>query len=141
MKQILKILIFICLIFFLFIIYIKKDDIPISLFQIQSGSMAPEITVGEVVMIIKQNKYKKDDVITYKVSNMYFITHRIKEVSDNGYVTKGDFNNVPDAGIVKDEQIKGKVILHSKLLGKLFEYRYYLIIVLSLLLILIFFIK
>ena len=108
----------------------------ISLFQIKSGSMMPEIEIGEIAILLKQNEYEKDDIITYQVNDLYFITHRIKEVKENGYITKGDFNNDEDEELIVNNQIRGKVIFHSKILGKIYKYKSYIIIILLLFLIL-----
>ena len=136
MKKAVKILLIICFILFLIIICYEKmkspleTKFPIVLFKIQSGSMMPEIQTGEIVVLCKSNEYKENDIITYQVNNSYFVTHRIIKISDEGYITKGDFNNTEDETIIKKEQIQGKVIFHSQLLGKLYEYRYYLIAIL-----------
>ena len=99
----------------------------IKMYQIQSGSMIPELQIGEIIILLKQENYKIEDIITYKVEESYFITHRIVQTTDEGYITKGDANNAEDEKIVKQEQIQGKVIFHSKQLGKLYQYRYGLI--------------
>lgn len=101
---------------------------PITLFQIQSGSMMPNIKIGEIVFVCKIKKYKENDIITYKTKDNYFITHRITNVTKDGFITKGDFNNTEDEEIIKLEQIQGKVIFHTILLGKLFQYRFYIIV-------------
>ena len=99
----------------------------IKLYQIQSGSMLPELQIGEIIILLEQENYKIKDIITYKVENSYFITHRIVQITEEGYITKGDANNTEDETVVKQEQIQGKVIFHSKLLGKIYYYRYYLL--------------
>lgn len=132
MKKIIKIIFIISIIFFLYNCYLKKEKIslvnnlPLSIFQIQSGSMIPNIEIGEIIVLLKCKNYQEKDIITYKL-NSYFITHRIIEVTENGYITKGDFNNTKDEKIVKQEQIQGKVIFHSKILGKIVKYRFYII--------------
>ena len=103
------------------------------MYKIESGSMLPEIQVGEIVVLWKSNKYKEQDIITYKMDNSYFLTHRIVKITQDGYIAKGDFNNTEDEEIVKKEQIQGKVIFHSRLLGKIYEFRYFLIIILIIL--------
>lgn len=99
----------------------------IKLYQIQSGSMLPELQIGEIIILLEQENYKIKDIITYKVENSYFITHRIVQITEEGYITKGDANNTEDETVVKQEQIQGKVIFHSKLLGRIYYYRYYLL--------------
>lgn len=135
MKKYIKIFIFLALLLFLFLLYFNKQYIPISLFQIKSGSMIPEIGVGDIIVIMKQEEYKEDDIITYQVNDSYFITHRIVKKEEDGYVTKGDNNNTADREKVKVEQINGKVIFNSKILGKVFNYRFYIVFVLILFLI------
>lgn len=136
MKKAVKIFFVISLILFLLIICYKKEKSPLEtkfplfLFQIQSGSMMPEIKIGEVIVLWKSKKYEEKDIITYKENGSYFVTHRIIKVTQDGYITKGDFNNTEDETIVKQEQIQGKVIFHSQLLGKIYEFRYYLIAIL-----------
>lgn len=107
---------------------------PFFLFQIQSGSMMPEIQVGEIILTVKQKQYQENDIITYQTEDGYFITHRILKETSIGYITKGDFNNTEDKAIVKSHQVQGKVIFHSKILGKIYQYRYYLIVIILLLL-------
>ena len=139
MKKIIKIIFVIIFIFILLNCYLKKEksplenNLPISIFQIQSGSMMPEINEKEIVVLWRCKHYKENDIITYQINN-YFITHRIIEKTQQGYITKGDFNNTEDEQIVTKEQIKGKVIFHSKLLGKIYEFRYFLIVILIVLL-------
>ena len=94
----------------------------------------PEIKVKEIIIILKSKEYKENDIITYKINNSYFITHRIISKTEEGYITKGDFNNTEDDRIVTKEQIQGKVIFHSKILGKIYEFRYYIILILIILL-------
>lgn len=136
MKKVIKIFFVITIILFLLVICYQKEKSPLEnkfplfLFQIQSGSMMPEIKIGEVIVLWKSKEYEEKDIITYKENSSYFVTHRIIKVTQNGYITKGDFNNTEDETIVKQEQIQGKVIFHSQLLGKIYEFRYYLIAIL-----------
>lgn len=140
MKKFIKIIFIISLFLLLLNCYLRKEKsplerrLPIFIFQIQSGSMIPEIDINEIVILWKYKDYKEKDIITYNVNNSYFVTHRIVKETEEGYVTKGDFNNTEDKQIVKKDQIQGKVIFHSKLLGKIYEFRYYIIAILIFLL-------
>ena len=118
----------------LFLFLILNRILNISIFQIQSGSMMPKINIGDIVITYKKEEYKENDIITYKKNEYYYITHRIIKIVDKGYITKGDFNNIYDEDVVKLEQIKGKVIFSSKVLGIIYKYKYYLIGVLIFLL-------
>ncbi|WP_338561209.1 signal peptidase I [Paraclostridium sordellii] len=80
-------------------------------YTVLSGSMEPKFYPGD--MIITKHKDKVDikinDIVTYRDNDGVIITHRIIEETDEGYITKGDNNNVKDAGILKEENIIGKV--------------------------------
>ncbi|MGL5641475.1 MAG: signal peptidase I, partial [Paraclostridium sp.] len=80
-------------------------------YTVLSGSMEPEFYPGDIV--ITQHKDKSDikvnDIVTYKDNEGVIITHRIIEETDEGYITKGDDNNVKDAGVLKEENIIGEV--------------------------------
>lgn len=80
-------------------------------YTVLSGSMEPKFYPGD--MVITQHKDKVDikvnDIVTYKDNEGVIITHRIIEETDEGYITKGDNNNVNDADILKEENIIGEV--------------------------------
>lgn len=134
MKKSLTLLFILCFLLFLIMNYYYEwkipliNKIPFFLFQIQTGSMMPEIQAGEIVGIVKKQEYQENEIITYICDNSYFVTHRIVKKTTDGYITKGDSNNTEDEKTVKTEQIQGKVIFHSKLLGKMYKYRYFIII-------------
>lgn len=107
-----------------------------SIWIVETGSMLPELNIGEAI-IIKENKdYEIGDVITYKEKNLYYVTHRIIEKTPEGFYTKGDNNNVKDKDIVLSNQIEGKVVFHSIILGYIIKYSWILIILLFLIIIL-----
>jgi len=75
---------------------------------IVTGSMAPAINPGDVVIISKQREYKSGDIVTYQGNNTP-VTHRILEQTPEGYITGGDANNTDD-GEVEEHRIMGKVV-------------------------------
>lgn len=77
---------------------------------IGSGSMEPVISVNDLLFIKGSGTYQKEDIITYVSPQGSLITHRIKEISDTGYITQGDSNNVPDKEITQ-QRILGKVVM------------------------------
>ena len=91
--------------------------------QVTSGSMEPNIKVGEIIIILKTKDYNVGDIVTICTKNNNLITHRIIKKEDKNYITKGDFNNIQDEDIITKENIKGKVIFHSKFLGMLCKYK------------------
>lgn len=80
--------------------------------RVLTGSMEPEIQVGENIIIKKCKEYNVGDIITYISDEGNLITHRIISINENAYCTKGDANNVQDPEPVLSNQIYGKVIFH-----------------------------
>ncbi len=85
-------------------------------FQILTGSMEETIKVDDIVFVRVTREAKKNDIISYE-KEKEIITHRIIEVNDEGYITKGDNNNTDD-GLIKKEQVIGKVVYIGKGYGK-----------------------
>jgi signal peptidase len=85
---------------------------------VYTGSMAPAIGVGSVVLIkpVNPNNLEVGDIICYSFSGTT-VTHRIIEVTDEGFITKGDANEDPDQLTVGKENIIGKVVLNLPILG------------------------
>lgn len=79
-----------------------------SIFEVQTGSMEDTINAGDWIVVKLTQKVKLDDIITYKLDKEY-ITHRIIEVYNGTYITKGDANNAKDDPI-DQSQIVGKVV-------------------------------
>lgn len=105
--------------------YIKKEPL-IKLFGksfliVASGSMEPSIEKEELIIISQKEKYQKGDIVTFIDKDGFIITHRITQIDSNSFITKGDANNVKDE-ISDIKSIQGKVIFHSKLLGKFILY-------------------
>jgi signal peptidase len=85
-------------------------------FVVLSGSMEPDISPGDVV-IVASGPVAVGDVITYRTGNDVPTTHRIVEEVDGAYRTKGDANENVDAGLVDPSQILGSVIVVIPLMG------------------------
>ena len=79
-----------------------------SIFNIATGSMEPTLSQNDAILVKKSNKYKVDDIVTFKSDDAY-VTHRIVSISGHDIVTQGDANNVKDVAI-KDTAIIGKVV-------------------------------
>ncbi|MGL5715791.1 MAG: signal peptidase I, partial [Paraclostridium sp.] len=88
-------------------------------YTVLSGSMEPEFYPGD--MVITKHKNKTDiqinDIVTYNDSDGVIITHRIMEQTPEGYITKGDNNNVEDTEILIKENIIGEVKFSIPKLG------------------------
>ena len=86
-----------------------------------SGSMEPEISVGDYVIIKKPRKedIQKGTIITFEQDGV-LVTHRVESVVNDGvYSTKGDANNTVDSQLVKFENILGTSVLVVPKFGKL----------------------
>lgn len=98
---------------------LRPDKTPnflgIKTYVIISGSMEPNINIGDLVIAKKtKNELQIGDVISYRKGHSV-ITHRISQKieNENGekiYKTKGDNNNTEDSEEIKPEDIEGKVI-------------------------------
>ena len=105
---------------------INKNETPcffgIKTFVIVSGSMQPDLMIGDIVIVknCDKNDINVGDIISYR-SGQSVITHRIVEFIESdgqtGYITKGDNNNVKDNVVVKFEDIEGKYIGKISKLG------------------------
>lgn len=82
-----------------------------------SGSMEPELSVGDLLIVVRCDNYELRDVIVYQ-DGQTAITHRIVSMSDDSIITRGDANNADDDPITL-EQIKGKVVFSIPLVGYL----------------------
>lgn len=87
-----------------------------SFFEVISDSMAPELKKKDVIIVKKQDNYNVDSIITYKIDSA-FVTHRIIEINNNFYLTRGDANNSNDSVPVEKENVVGSIILKVKGLG------------------------
>lgn len=123
-KELAKNFFIIILIFILIEVFCSKfiiNENPIEFFGwsfliVTTGSMEPEITAGELIIIKNFNDYKIGDIVTFLDQDDFLVTHRIINIAENYIITQGDNNDLPDEKILL-ENIKGKVIIHSKVLG------------------------
>lgn len=81
-----------------------------------TGSMEPEINAGELIIIKEFDEYEIGDIVTFIDKDNFLVTHRIICLNEEKMITKGDNNNLLDEEVSLNN-IKGKVIIHSKILG------------------------
>lgn len=82
-----------------------------------SGSMEPAIHTGSLLFIDSNyNDYKERDIIAFENNGM-LITHRIADVTEHGFVTKGDANDTVDLAEVTKENVRGRVVMWIPKLG------------------------
>lgn len=88
-----------------------------------SGSMAPDIKMGSVVVVKPSDNYKIGDIITFGEMSKTKTptTHRIYEMkvedSQPIYITKGDANNAPDQREISQKDIVGNVLFDVPYVG------------------------
>ena len=124
-KSLIFILVILILCMVLYFKYIEKEDL-IKIFGkscliVVTGSMEPNILSEEFILIDEKENYSKGDIVTYIDEDGFLITHRIVEINEKSFITKGDANNIEDH-CCDVEKIQGKVIFHSRILGKFILY-------------------
>lgn len=74
-----------------------------------SGSMEPTLKVGGILYYekIDLEDFKIDDILVYKTKD-HIISHRIVDIVDDGFITKGDANNSIDNNLINKNQVLGK---------------------------------
>jgi len=90
---------------------------------VYSGSMEPAIPVGSIAVIKPTNPetLKINDIICFRIESesAITVTHRIIDITNEGFITKGDANEDPDQWIVRKENVVGKVIAVIPYIGYL----------------------
>ncbi len=99
-------------VFSILIIWFAVGVFPVFPTVILTGSMEPAIRPGDVAILRKvdSSELRVGDVIQYWRGDL-FTVHRIIHIEPTGeFQTKGDNNNAPDPGLVKPEQVRGKLV-------------------------------
>ena len=88
--------------------------------------METSINVGDLVIVKNINTdkdLKTGDIIAFRTSDNYVVTHRIVEVKDNNgkklFITKGDNNNANDMDPVAFDKIEGVYVRKYAKIGNL----------------------
>lgn len=96
------------------------DLLGYQLFEIQSGSMEPTLSVGSIIVTKKPNnptELQVGDVVTFESLSGSLVTHRILEVLKEAdgsvaYRTKGDNpKNSPDQDLLTPDRVVGEMLL------------------------------
>lgn len=110
-------------VFAILLILTKFSFSGFKIYVVTSGSMAPSIKQGALIVVKKSDNYKIGDIINYKIETnlLETVTHRLVriEVSDNKtvYITKGDANNIEDNQKTTLEMINGRVVSNLPFAG------------------------
>lgn len=97
------------------VVAVSPLTLPVQLSYVDSDSMEPSIQKDDGYVLVPASDVDVGDVITFRTEkrNTPF-THRVVDVTDEGYVTKGDNNRVTDQASgydhVTDPYVIGKVV-------------------------------
>ena len=93
-------------------------------YTVLSPSMEPKYPTGSLIYVkaVDTADLKEKDVITFRMTNGTIATHRIVEIVDQSFRTKGDNNNMVDASLVAKENVVGKTVFCIPLLGYFAQY-------------------
>lgn len=92
------------------ILYLLK----IKPYVVTTGSMEPAIPVHSVCFVdenIPLESIEIGEVISFRLGDNMLVTHRVTEIHDGEYTTKGDANNTEDVATVTKENYIGKTFL------------------------------
>ena len=99
---------------------------PFRLCSVVSGSMEPNLPTWSLCVINVKVPYEElevGDIVVYnRMRDGMRIIHRVKEITDEGIVTKGDANKTDDGVSVTAENLFGRYLFHIPKLGKLSKY-------------------
>ncbi len=114
-----------CNIYFIFMEHVVGEAHPTlfgySVAVVASGSMEPALTVGDMILNRVQSDYAENDIITFQ-SGDSLTTHRIVDVTRDGFATKGDANDAVDPDIVSPESVIGQVVVKVPHIGNVIAY-------------------
>lgn len=113
LKKIVHILSYIC--YFAIIVYIAVCIPSIFGYKplvVLTGSMEPSFKPGSVIFYekVEKDEIKEGDIITFKIDDDTYVSHRVNRIVDGLYETKGDYNNTPDSEMVSYSNIMGRNI-------------------------------
>lgn len=99
------------------------QESPVNLFLIQSGSMAPAVNIGDLILTVKKDRYFSGEVIAFRDKEARTVTHRVQNVSfEEGqfhYITKGDASLAADIAEISGPAVFGRVGVVIPFLGRL----------------------
>lgn len=80
-----------------------------------SGSMEPELSVYDLLVVVPSENYEVNDVVVYQAQRSS-VVHRIISIEGEEVITRGDANTDDDAPI-NVKNIKGAVVFSVPLVG------------------------
>ena len=81
-------------------------------------SMKPTLMPNDFLVTHREKEYKLNDIVTFNGNEKgKLITHRIIEVTEYGYITKGDNPVVGQDAEITNDDIIGKVVFKISFIG------------------------
>lgn len=80
-----------------------------------SGSMEPELSVDDLLIVTPSDTYEVGDVVVYQTQRTA-VVHRIVSINGDKIITRGDANSGDDEPITQ-ANIKGKVVFAIPFIG------------------------
>ena len=77
---------------------------------VMSGSMEPELSVDDVIVVVEKKEYAVDEIVVFQQRNL-LVVHKIIAIDEEWVITQGTANNTPDEPM-KITEIKGVVLFH-----------------------------
>ena len=84
---------------------------------VMSGSMEPELSVDDVIVVVEKQGYEIGDVVVFQQKNM-LVVHKIISIDGEMVTTQGTANNTADEPM-HESAIKGIVWFHIDGLGEM----------------------
>lgn len=100
-----------------------------SIAVVQTGSMQPTILKGDLIVYrpCKYSDLKESDIIVFIAGDGFSkdiqgqsVVHRVKEITENGIITKGDNNYQQDNDLVTEDNLLGLCTGNSHFWGVVF---------------------
>ena len=104
--------------FGLLIIFILRIN-GVDTFIVRSGSMEPAICTGSICFVDKRIGYddiEVNDIIAFKRGKL-LVTHRVVNITEEGFVTKGDNNDTEDGVTTTKDNYIGKTLFSVPRIG------------------------
>lgn len=83
----------------------------IKTYFVRSGSMEPEIHTGSICIVNTHKAYEKikiGDIVAYQSALGIPVTHRVIRITEAGFETKGDANDLSDGIAVTPQNYLGQ---------------------------------
>jgi len=99
---------------------------PVRFMTVTGDSMEPAITSNDIIVVTAAGQLAVGDVVSYRYrledGGVVTITHRIVEIIEGGYITRGDSYDKEDSYMVAQEDVIGVMRVKIPLLGALVHF-------------------